>query len=140
MDYVLHGYCGLYCGACPNLLNTRAGVGAEPCHGCKSEQPAGYCASCGMRACAQGKGHEFCSECPEFNTCGMLQDFLKNSNWPCEQIVSNNLELIRQKGLSKWLEMQERRWSCSSCGAPHSWWDETCPRCGRVVASYRMEG
>jgi hypothetical protein len=28
MDFILHGYCGLYCGTCPNMLNTR--VGKEP--------------------------------------------------------------------------------------------------------------
>jgi len=40
MDFILHAYCGLYCGACPNLLNTRVGAGTERCHGCKSGQPA----------------------------------------------------------------------------------------------------
>lgn len=25
MDFILHGYCGMYCGACPILLVTKAG-------------------------------------------------------------------------------------------------------------------
>jgi len=41
MEFVLQGYCGLYCGACPIMLNTKAGAGTEQCYGCKSEQPAG---------------------------------------------------------------------------------------------------
>ena len=49
MDFVLHGYCGLYCGAGPILLNTKAGTASEPCHGCKSKQPTGYCAVCGIK-------------------------------------------------------------------------------------------
>lgn len=139
MDFILHGYCGLYCGACPNLLNTKSGTGTEPCHGCKSEQSAEYCASCDIKACAQGRGYEFCDECSEFSTCESMQKFLKNANWPVEQIISNNMESVRRNGLSQWLEMQERRWSCTNCGAAHSWWDEICPECGQAVASYQAE-
>ncbi len=25
MDFIVHGYCGLYCGACPIMLNTKQG-------------------------------------------------------------------------------------------------------------------
>jgi hypothetical protein len=39
MDFILHGYCGLYCGACLIMLNTKAEAGTERCYGCKSEQP-----------------------------------------------------------------------------------------------------
>lgn len=46
MDFILHGYCGLYCGAYPVLLNTKAGAGSEQGYGRKSEQPTGYCADC----------------------------------------------------------------------------------------------
>ena len=77
MDFVLHGYCGLYCGACPIMLNTKAGAGTEQCYGCKSEQPTGYCAVCGIRDCARGKGYEFCNECSEYNTCERMQKFLR---------------------------------------------------------------
>ena len=93
MDFILHGYCGLYCGACPIMLNAKAGAGTEQCYGCKSEQPTGYCAVCGIKACARGKGYEFCNECSEYSTCERMQKFLKDSNWPYQQLVSNNMEL-----------------------------------------------
>jgi hypothetical protein len=29
MDFILHGYGGIYCGACPIMLNTEAGMEVE---------------------------------------------------------------------------------------------------------------
>src|SRR5512140_2500077 len=98
MDFVLHAYCGLYCGACPILLNARAGTAAEQCHGCKSEQPTGYCAVCGIKARAQSRGHAFCNECPEYERCALMDKFLKDANWPYQQAAARNMESIRQLG------------------------------------------
>src|SRR5512143_2921907 len=111
MDFVLHAYFGLYCGACLILLNTKAGTPAEPCHGCKSEQPTGYCAVRGIKVCARGRGHAFCNECPEYEGCALMEKFLKDGKWPYQQAAARNLESIRQLGISAWLEAQERRWS-----------------------------
>ena len=139
MNFVLHGYCGLFCGACPKMLSTKAGTGTDLCYGCKSGQPTGYCAICGIKACARDRAHEFCNECSEYGACGLIEKFLKDTNWPYQQIASSNMESIRQHGLSKWLEAQEQRWRCADCGASHSWWDEACPRCGHAVASYKAD-
>jgi hypothetical protein len=139
MDFVLHAYCGLYCGACPILLNTREGAAAEPCHGCKSEQPTGYCAACGIKACAQHQSHAFCNECPQYESCTLMDKFLKDTNWLYQQAAARSMESIRQVGLTAWLEAQEQRWRCTSCGAYHSWWDESCSRCGQTTASYKAD-
>ena len=136
MGFILHGYCGLYCGACTNMLKTKAGTGTERCYGCKSEQPAGYCATCGIKACARGKGYEFCDQCNELTTCKIMQKFQKDA---IQQDVLKNMEMIRCDGLTKWLEAQEQRWRCTNCGASHSWFDETCPHCGQAVASYKAD-
>ena len=40
MAFILDGYCGLYCGARPNLLHTKAGTGTERCYGRKSKKQA----------------------------------------------------------------------------------------------------
>jgi len=139
MDFMYHGYCGLYCGACPIMLNTKPETGTEECHGCKSEQPTGYCAICSLKACARRKGCVFCSECLEYGTWDLMQKFLKDANWPYQQIVTKNVESIRQNGLPKWLEAQEQRWRCTNCGGSHPWLDETCPQCGRAVASFQTD-
>jgi len=40
MEYVLDAYCGVYCGACPAMLSTRAGKidVDKQCYGCKSRK------------------------------------------------------------------------------------------------------
>lgn len=139
MDFVLHGFCGLYCGACPIMVTTKAGTGTEQCYGCKSEQPTGYCSVCGIKSCALNKGYGFCNECPDYTSCEQMQKFLKDANWPYQQIVLKNLNLIQQNGLSNWLEEQDQRWRCKNCGTSHSWWDEACPRCGQPVKNYRAD-
>lgn len=141
MEYVFDGYCGVYCGACPTVLATKAEEIAETmqCYGCKSEKPTGYCATCGIKACAQGKGYEFCHQCNELETCELMQKFISDKQWPYGQCVLKNMEAIQVIGLPKWLEMQDKRWRCKNCGASYSWYHETCPQCGQVVASYKAD-
>ena len=139
MDFVLDGYCGLYCGACPNMLATKAGTANNPCHGCKSEQPTGYCAICGIKACAQSKGYEFCYQCAGSGTCEVLQKFIADAQWPYQQCVLKNMETFRNEGKAKWLAVQDKRWRCANCGRSHSWFAETCSQCGRAVASYKAD-
>jgi hypothetical protein len=139
MDFVLDGYCGLYCGACPVLLGTRAETESSPCHGCKSEQHAPHCATCGIRTCAHQKGYEFCYECADLAVCEQMQRFMADEQWLYHQGVLKNMEAIHREGRGEWLENQEARWQCAHCGAPHSWWNETCPRCGQAFASYRAD-
>jgi hypothetical protein len=138
MDFILHGYCGVYCGACPNMLATKAGED-EQCYGCKSEKPTGYCATCGIKACAQRKGYEFCCQCGDLKTCELMQKFVSDARFPYGQCVLRNLEMIQSAGRAKWLEMQEKRWRCKNCGALHSWYHETCPQCGQTVTNYKAD-
>jgi hypothetical protein len=141
MDFILHGYCGVYCGACPTLLATMAGKldETQQCYGCKSEKPTGFCSTCGIKACAQRKGYEFCNECSELKICEFMQKLISDTQYPYGQCVLENLEMIRQESLPKWLEMQDKRWRCKNCGVSHSWYHETCPECGHAVASYKAD-
>jgi hypothetical protein len=84
MEFVLDGYCGVYCGACPVMLATKAGKidDAQQCYGCKSEKPTGFCATCGIKACAQRKGYEFCDQCNELKTCELMQKFVSDQQYP----------------------------------------------------------
>ena len=131
MDYVMDAYCGLYCGACPNLLATKTGKAKNQCHGCKSEQPTSYCLTCTIKACAIQKGFEFCSQCSEFSTCAQIQKFAQDA--PDELSVMKNLEMIQSDGLPKWLQRQNGLWRCVTCSGSLSWFDESCPQCGQPV-------
>ncbi len=138
MDYVLDGYCGVFCGACPVMLATKAGKleGDMSCYGCKSEKPTGFCKTCRIKACAISKGFEFCIECGKITTCDLMQKFITDKQYPYGLCVLKNLKIIQTTGLVNWLEMQVKRWRCEHCGEPHSWYQETCSKCGFTVNNY----
>jgi hypothetical protein len=138
MQYILDCFCGVYCGACPNLLATKAGKleMEQQCYGCKSEQPTGFCSTCPIKACAISKGYEFCSQCSELSTCEYMNSFISDQQYPYGQCVLKNLEMIQVQGLATWLGDQEKRWRCDHCGEPHSWYQETCSKCGFAVNNY----
>ena len=123
------------------MLATKAGKldDANQCYGCKSEKPTGFCATCDIKACAQRKGYEFCNQCNELISCELMRKFVTNKQYPYGQCVLKNLQIIQEKGLAQWLEMQDKRWRCSNCGAAHSWYHETCPQCAQAVASYQAD-
>jgi hypothetical protein len=141
MDYVMDGYCGVYCGACPVLLATRAGKidDAQQCYGCKSAKPTGFCATCGIKACAQRKGYQLCDQCSELVSCELMQRFVADTQYPYRQCVLKNMQRIQEQGLEKWREMQDKRWRCKDCGTAHSWYHQICPQCGQAVADYKAD-
>ena len=141
MDYVLDGYCGVYCGACSIMLATKAGKldKDKQCYGCKNEKSTGFCATCGIMACAQRKSNEFCDQCNELIRCELVRKFVSDTQFPYGQCVLKNMQIIQEEDLVKWLETQDKRWRCKNCGTSHSWYHETCPQCGQAVASYKAD-
>lgn len=119
MNSVYDSFCGTYCGVCPTMVETQAARLGEDrqCYGYKSEKNTGYCSTCRMRACAEGKGFSYCFQCNELKSCELMKKFISDPQWPHAKIVLKNLEMIRVKGLQKWLDTQEKRWRCDHCGA-----------------------
>ena len=139
MEFVHDGYCGLFCGACPIMLGSKAGTESDQCFGCKSTKPAGHCITCGIKLCAQEKGYSFCYECSELGNCEKMIGFMADPKWPYHQAVLSNFDAIRQNGTNQWLVEQDIRWRCKKCNTPHSWWDEKCKECGEPVSSYKAD-
>lgn len=150
MEFKRDGYCGLYCGACPNMLATELGTldalaaarqstpEEQACLGCKSGKTAPFCTTCQIKQCAKDKGFEFCFECDDL-PCSLLTTFMEDERYPYHLGVMANLEAIRSDGVQVWLKSQESRWRCPGCGAKFSWQDETCSACGKAVSSYRAD-
>lgn len=138
-------YCGLYCGGCEVFLINKRGIVDEKakewdmkpedlkCNGCKTATVSAFCRSCKIKKCAETKGIEFCYQCPDY-PCMIIKDF-KNDEHPHHSIVLHNLSSIKENGLAKWLEEQEKRWSCSACGEKISWYEENCLKCGNLIRS-----
>ena len=142
MTFQLDSYCGLYCGACfimtayrQNRNDCLPDEWVSPihdkeikCYGCKSKFVFENCRGCRIRTCAQAKNVEFCNECSEF-PCEKINN-LKKYNLAHLDVAINSLEIIKTIGKEEWLKQQEKRWKCSNCTSPSSWYEKTCIKCG----------
>ena len=132
-------YCGLYCGACANLI--RSANARKPsdvkCLGCKSAKPPKWGSTCKIKACAKERGHDFCSQCKDY-PCEKLHDF-HYCGRDYRLLGAHNCEVIRDKGPEAWLKERKKRWTCPKCGTRFSWNDETCPKCGAKLFSAKQE-
>lgn len=151
MEFRYDTYCGLYCGACDVLIANKNGNveklakawNMKPeklrCHGCKTEIISSFCATCDIKKCAEkeNKKVDFCFQCAEY-PCARLVEF-KNDKYPHHSVVLKNLDIIHDKGIDKWLEEQNSRWSCPNCGTKFSWYDKVCQNCGEKLYSCEDE-
>jgi hypothetical protein len=111
-------YCGINCNECPaykgtvatdiGLLEKVAGsswAGAQSapewvCLGCTPADQgflAKDCATCKIRDCAIAKGVQNCAACSDFESCKLMQDFIKGESEP----RCNEPEKLRQR--MEWL-------------------------------------
>jgi len=142
-DRSLQAYCGLYCGSCPVHLKqfdnwivqailrrfecTEADL---DCHGCRAETISLSCRDCDRRDCAQSKGFDSCSPCPEM-PCERMQGY----RLPHMSEAVPNLQALRERGSEAWLAEQAKHWTCPSCGKTVSWYEQVCLQCGSALAS-----
>jgi len=131
--------CGLYCGACANLL--RSEQARKPsdvtCLGCKSAKPPKWGSKCKIKACATKRGLEFCAQCKDY-PCEKLHDF-HYCGRDYRLLGAHNCEIIRSKGPAAWLKERKKRWTCPKCGTRFSWKDETCKKCGAKLFTAKQE-
>lgn len=141
------GYCGDYCGACPNMVASEAAAKSSDikCFGCKLPRPGGKKATCQIRACAVEKGVQHCSACKDY-PCTQLRAYHTRSRSKVNKakpgytwLAAYNLERIKAVGVEKWLDEQRERWTCPKCKTRFSWKDETCPKCHVPILSADQE-
>ncbi|MEW6112446.1 MAG: DUF3795 domain-containing protein [Thermodesulfobacteriota bacterium] len=119
--------CGLYCGVCGIYVAHREGnekfkeklapvYGCTPeeiaCDGCLGTTRFKYCQTCPIRSCAEGKSYEGCHQCNDF-PCQFIENF------PVEvgkQVIMRAIPYRRSVGTEKWVEDEEKRYSCPECG------------------------
>lgn len=138
-EFVPDGFCGLYCGSCPQFLAAKSGTlpaGQIECHGCRSGQTAEWCSECGIKNCARNKGIEFCLQCDEY-PCGRMKEFASDSDYPYHGEVYSYLDTIKRRGKDAWVAEMKKRWSCATCGREASWWGLSCEECGSALSGYK---
>jgi len=140
----LVGRCGHYCGACSIYRTCEDGGellkvmerACPPdrnlyCKGCQAvDETCWPYNHCKIRECLDVKGFEFCYECEEFEKGGCEEwKRLAEGHAKIGMNLRENLVWVKSGKVEEWLEEQDKKWRCPSCGKPISE-EEKCYQCG----------
>jgi len=120
--------CGMNCGVClAYLRDTRTCPG---CRGDDANKPFS-CVRCIIKNCETVKASQsgFCFECPKL-PCKRLKDLDKRYRTKYGVSMLENLEFIREHGLSAFVAKEDERWRCRKCGGVVCVHRHFCFTCG----------
>jgi hypothetical protein len=109
--YPTIGVCGLDCGLCPRYYT----VGPSRCPGCSGPGFLNKHPSCSfITCCVRKKNLEVCAECndfpcPKFKTDEEYRQLKGSTSYPPYRNVMPNLSFIREYGIEKFMEQQNKR-------------------------------
>ncbi len=145
-DLSLLGRCGLYCGACgiyrayrddgKYLERVAESFECAPelvrCEGCQDLTEDCWGHDCRIRKCLSKKKMSYCHECDEIEGCDKFTD-LYQGYLEIGVDLRENLRRIESGEIQTWLEEQDQKWRCGTCGKPVSCHMEECHRCGAIL-------
>lgn len=127
--------CGLNCGLCASVLEND-----PPCPGCRGsgEGKPEFCSKiCQVIHCETYLSHPdgFCDTCPQYPCGEIMEREIRYANaYPMMESPIGNLAYLRQEGIDRLLEREERRWTCA-CGGTICVHTGICSQCGTQYRS-----
>jgi len=108
--------CGMNCGICIGHLRDK-----KPCGGCfkkDDENKPKHCRSCSIVNCGflAKTTSGFCHECGKY-PCTRLKGLDRRYRTNYGMSMIENLDFIKNTGLEKFIQNEEKRWTCGSCGS-----------------------
>ncbi|HXX54594.1 MAG TPA: DUF3795 domain-containing protein [Methanoregula sp.] len=125
--------CGINCAVCSAYLARqhdlrKHGIRMPYCAGCRARNK--QCALLKKRCARIGEGSlRFCSGCPDF-PCRQLAGLDRRYRDRYGLSPLANLAVIRDNGTAAFMDREEARWRCPSCGGTVSCHHGTCFDCG----------
>jgi len=123
--------CGMNCGTCIAFLRT-----AKPCLGCMvmGDSKPKHCITCSIKNCEFliGSKSRFCFFCPKF-PCSRVKNLDKRYRQKYNTSLIENLENIKSIGLSAFVENEQIRWKCPSCGSVLCVHRDCCLQCNTAI-------
>jgi hypothetical protein len=119
INQVLIAPCGMNCAICAGYLalkhNLKAkGIRMIHCTGCRPRSKR--CAFLKEQCVKLSKGQvTYCFECRSF-PCNRLRTIDKRYNSRYRMSLIDNLLFMKEHGIKKFLEEQEKTWKCKTCG------------------------
>ncbi|WP_422485822.1 DUF3795 domain-containing protein [Gudongella sp. DL1XJH-153] len=112
--------CGMNCRLCvayqfkEHDINKR-GFHRKYCPGCIPREK--HCLHMADKCELIGKGKvRFCFECEDF-PCKRLKSLDKRYRTKYHMSMIDNLQLIKEQGMDKFLDSEKKKWRCSKCGS-----------------------
>jgi predicted RNA-binding Zn-ribbon protein involved in translation (DUF1610 family) len=147
VDRNLVSPCGLYCGVCAIRIATvddnekfrerlAPVYGVKPeelhCEGCLApvEKVWAYCKVCPIKTCAGERGYEGCHQCDEW-PCAPIESFPIPVG---KKVIMRAIPRWREVGTETWVEEEEKRYKCPSCGAQLFRGAKRCRECKETVS------
>ncbi|MFC2070015.1 DUF3795 domain-containing protein [Chloroflexota bacterium] len=123
--------CGLNCGVCKSYLAKERGLYKSKSSGCMGCIPGKRECRFIKDGCEKYRKNDirFCFECGDF-PCERIEKFEKRYTAKYHTSLIGNLLGIQNKGMSKWLAEEEKKWKCPQCGGTVSMHDGKCYDCG----------
>jgi hypothetical protein len=129
--------CGVYIATRDNnqkfkeKLTTVYNVPVEQidCQGCLSNRVFPYCQVCPIKSCARDKKIEGCFQCGDF-PCKLIDEFPIPVG---KKVIMRAVPEWKELGTEKWMEAEEKRYTCPVCGNPAFRGAKRCRNCGNAV-------
>jgi hypothetical protein len=125
--------CGMNCKICSGYLAQKndvksKGVGIPYCIGCRPRDKK--CAFL-KKQCVLIMENKvrFCYECKNF-PCDRLKKIDKRYRSRYRMSMIDNLNFIKENGIEKFLENENKKWKCPNCGGIISCHNGICFECG----------
>lgn len=127
-EKVMIAPCGMNCGSCLGYMRVK-----NHCPGCRviDESKPGYCKQCIIINCDLLKktDSDFCYECPKY-PCQRLKRLDNRYRINYNTGFTDNLAMIRDKGIDSFLTFETERRSCPQCGSTLCVHRSFCLECG----------
>ncbi len=134
--------CGMNCSVCSGYLAWRhdvksKGIKMPYCKGCKprDKQCAFLMKRCNLLLNKQVK---YCFECSDF-PCRNLSHIDKRYRSHYKMSMIKNLKLIREKGINRLLQSEEKKWQCPNCGGVICCHNGICFNCSLDLLRQRKQ-
>lgn len=131
-DKALIAPCGMNCGTCIAFLRDK-----NKCYGCRIRfaDKQKSCSQCIVKNCIQlaETTSNFCYECKSF-PCKRLKQLDKRYRTKYRTSFIENLMMIKEKGITKFLKLEAQRRSCPDCGSVVSVHRNKCSKCSYEIA------
>lgn len=125
--------CGMNCRLCIGYQREK-----NKCSGCRNEVDIRYVTkgsiSCVIKNCPEIKKSQtgFCYECDKM-PCKRLKQLDKRYKTKYHMSMLENLINIKEQGIDKFLENEEKRWKCPKCGNVVSVHRASCVKCNEKI-------